>query len=134
MPSALLRFIVPLLVTALAAYIFRLFGFGWRIYRPAGNSEGRGKGGGLAWQVSMIREGRYLPYIDAMGDEIIRASGDIDEFRRLRAEFATLVRAGDSPFSQDHSAKVNELVARIIDIYRESTGREGLSLSAVRGP
>ena len=134
MPSALVRFIIPLLLTGLAAYVFRLFGFGWRIYRPAANSRDRWKGDGVALQVSMIRERLYLPFIDAIGEEILHASGDIDEFRRLRSELVARERSNDSTIPRDQSAEVNELVAGIIDIYRESTGKEGLTPPVFRRP
>lgn len=128
LPLALVRFIVPVIAIGIAAYIFRLFAFGWRIYRPVPREKGRGRND-FTRQVNMVREGRYLPYIDAMGAAIRRDAGDVASFDRLRAEFLELGRESSQRNLSARDAEIDEVVGQIIQLYGDATGSDGLSLS-----
>ncbi len=127
--SSLVRFIIPLLIVAAAAYFFRLFSFGWRIYRPSAKQDDGGvQVIGYQKELEMVREGQYMPYVDAMGEAVRNSGGDMALFARLRSELTELnIEKGDS--SASGMRTIDSVVGEMVSLYRESTGREGISLT-----
>lgn len=129
--SSLVRFIVPLLLLGAVFYIFRLFGFGWRIYKPAMSKRGPvQEQDSLMREIGMIRAERYLPYVDAIGRALEGHYVAESEFRRLRREFVALSGEGIRPNDKAAASDMDYVVAQIVRLYMEETGREGLSLSS----
>ncbi len=130
--SAFSRFIIPVAAIAAAAYLFRLFGFGWKIYRPSKASGGtNGNVGSYQRELDMIREGQYLPYVAAMGEMVKESGGDVSAFERLRSEFSAIAReTGQGEAST--RGNMDRIIEQMARIYRESTGDEGLSLDRGR--
>lgn len=125
---ALARFIIPVITIAVIAYVFRLFGFGWRIFRPSHKSR-RTIGGESAFdtQLDVIREGDFSGYVERMREEITRKAGDEPEFTRLRREYLQLVSQGSNRRDERVSSEIDRVVVGMIEIYTKVTGKEGIS-------
>ena len=130
--SSLSRFILPVAAIVAAAYLFRLFGFGWKIYRPSNTSGGiNEKVGAYQRELDMIKGGHYLPYVEAMGEMVKESGGDVSAFERLRSEFTAI--AGETGQGEASTrVDIDRIIEQMALIYKESTGDEGLSLSRRR--
>lgn len=128
-----MRFIIPVAVILAAAYVFRLFGFGWKIYKPASASAGAsGNATGFQRELDMIRGGQYLPYVALMADRVKESGGDLPAFERLRSEFSAVVgETGTAEASKRED--IDRIIGQMVSMYVESTGDEGLSLYRGRG-
>lgn len=130
-PQALARFIIPVLIIVVIAYIFRLFGFGWRIFKPARrNLQDEGDDGSFERQIRSIREGDFSAYVERMRQEIMRKAGEDPEFIRLRREYLQLVGQGSNRRDEKISREIDRVVVGMIDIYTRVTGREGMSITS----
>lgn len=131
LPLALVRFILPVATVALIAYLFRLFGFGWRIYRPREDDWGRGRGD-IGNQLEQLRRGDYFDYVDFMGTEIERSSGNLPEFRSLRRRYLELARNSSHLTDAKASHEMDSTISRMVSLYKDATGKEGITLSGRR--
>lgn len=131
--QALSRFIVPVLMIFVIAYIFRLFGFGWRIFKPAPRRSGKeSTEDAFRRQLDLIRNGDFAVYVERMREEIARRVGDDPEFSRLRKEFLRLVSTGSNRRDEKVSREIDRVVVEMVDMYTRLTGKEGISFTSGR--
>lgn len=130
---ALARFIIPVVVIAVIAYMFRLFGFGWRIFKPSSRRRGdAGSENTFESQLEIIKEGDFSVYVERMRQAIMRRAGEDPEFSSLRREYLQLVSQGSNRRDERVSREIDRVVVAMIDIYTRVTGNDGLSITSGR--
>lgn len=116
--SALLRFIIPVAAIIAVAYIFRLFGYGWRIYKPSLRRPASADGSGeIEAGISMIKSGYYLPLVDSIGREL-SGTPSAEDFSRLRKELVELSRDGSYRFDRSAMVSVDRVISEMIQLVK----------------